>query len=116
MKQAIVVRKDLKMSCGKIAGQVAHASVSALEVTRVLKGEGSISDWFDNGQTKIILKVRSKEELETVAQKCKENNIIYYKIEDLGKTQLEPYTLTCIGIGPLNDDLVDEIVGGLKLL
>ena len=59
MKQAIIVRKDLKMTCGKIAGQVAHASLRAYTQSEEMKR----IDYYLQGEVKIILKVQSEEEL-----------------------------------------------------
>lgn len=113
MKQAIVVRKDLKMSCGKIAGQVAHASVSAYKKQNWFKRR----QWFKkDNQVKIVLKVKSQEELVDIMYECMLKGIKYAAIHDAGKTQIEPNTLTAVGIGPYDEDEIDEIVGGLKLL
>ena len=58
-KQAILVRTDLKMGKGKIAAQVAHASVDA-----TLKAPKAIvKKWRDAGMGKIVCKVSGKSEL-----------------------------------------------------
>jgi PTH2 family peptidyl-tRNA hydrolase len=112
MKQAIIVRKDLKMSCGKIAGQVAHASVRAL----INSSEKNEAYWFEEGETKIVLKVYSEDELKIIATECFAENIPYALVQDLGKTQIPEGTLTAIGIGPTDDEIIDDITQGLKLL
>jgi PTH2 family peptidyl-tRNA hydrolase len=113
MKQAIVVRKDLKMSCGKIAGQVAHASLRSYWATN----KEDRDNWVYNyNEVKVVLKVQSEEELENIIEKCEDMNIPYGYVFDAGKTQLEPNTFTAVGIGPYNEVCIDEIVGGLKLL
>ena len=113
MKQAIIVRKDLKMRCGKIAGQVAHASCRAFNKTDLI----SYAHWFADGETKVILKVNSENELLRIVEVCKAMNIHNYAtVNDLGKTQIEAGTLTAVGIGPLKDEVIDQLVGDLKLL
>ena len=112
MKQVIIVRKDLKMDCGKIAGQVAHASVRAYKESE----QYDRLKWFIEGETKIILKVKSQEELENIMDRCKELKIPYSPVKDAGRTQIPPGTLTSIGIGPLKSETVDQITKGLKLL
>lgn len=113
MKLAIVVRKDLGMSCGKIAGQVGHACVLAYR-----NGDpNKIEDWMRDGvQKKIILKVQDEHALRNVHQSATFAGLEVNKVIDLGLTQLEPNTLTCIAIGPDEDDKIDNIVGGLTLL
>lgn len=115
MKQAVVVRTDLKMGKGKLAAQVAHASLSSAE--EVMKRH---ADWFDEwklgGQRKVVLKVQSEAELQEIYKKSKAARLPASMIEDRGLTQLEPGTVTCVGIGPAPDEAVDEITGKLKLL
>jgi PTH2 family peptidyl-tRNA hydrolase len=113
MKLAIVVRKDLGMSCGKIAGQVGHASVLAYH-----NGNASdIEKWLINGeQKKIILKTENGESLSEIASKAEANNLQVNYVRDFGLTQIAPNTLTCIAIGPDEDDKIDSIIKELKLL
>ena len=115
VKQAIVVRNDLKMGKGKVAAQVAHASLEAAEAARARK-PGWYEGWKAGGQAKIVLKVDSEEELQELFQKAKSAGIPASLIQDRGLTQVEPGTVTCLGVGPAPDQEVDGITGKLKLL
>jgi len=50
-KQVIIIRKDIHMSVGKIAAQVAHAAVTAAIYTQNNKREW-FEKWFAEGQKK----------------------------------------------------------------
>jgi len=115
MKQAIVVRTDLKMGKGKVAAQVAHASLSAAEGAHERRS-GWYEKWKDEGQAKIVLKVDSEDALRDLLLKAKSAGLPAALVEDRGLTQLEPGTVTCLGIGPGPDSEIDGITGKLKLL
>ncbi|MEM0083759.1 MAG: peptidyl-tRNA hydrolase Pth2 [Candidatus Nezhaarchaeales archaeon] len=115
LKQVIVVRRDLKMSRGKTCAQVAHASVSSLEEARKLKPEW-VEIWFQQCQKKVVLGVQSVEELRNLEREVKKLGIPCYLVCDAGLTELEPGTITALGIGPAPSSLIDKVTGHLKLL
>jgi PTH2 family peptidyl-tRNA hydrolase len=114
-KQAIVVRNDLKMSTGKIAAQVAHASLSSAEECRKKNIEWYIK-WIDEGQRKVVLKVPDLQELLKLYDKAKMMKLPVAIIEDAGLTELEPGTVTALGIGPAPSEEIDKVTGSLPLL
>jgi PTH2 family peptidyl-tRNA hydrolase len=112
MKLAIVVRKDLDMSCGKIAGQVGHASIIAYRYGY----EPAIDMWYEEGQKKIILKVSDLNSLIQLEKTALLNKLQVHEVIDFGLTQVDPNTLTCIAIGPDEDEKIDAVIKELKLL
>jgi peptidyl-tRNA hydrolase, PTH2 family len=112
MKQAILIRQDLKLPKGKAAAQAAHASVDA-----TLKSDSkTVKDWQKQGMAKIVLKVKDEKELIRFFQLAKDANLKSSLITDAGKTVIAPGTKTCVAIGPAEDEEIDAIVGELKLL
>jgi len=110
-KQAILIRKDLKLPKGKMSGQAAHASVEA-----VLKSDkDTISLWRQEGQKKIVLLVEDEKELIKYLQHAKDIGIKAVMITDAGKTVIAPGTRTALAIGPDEEDKIDCISGKLKL-
>ncbi|MFH0875266.1 MAG: peptidyl-tRNA hydrolase Pth2 [archaeon] len=110
-KQVIIVRDDLKLPKGKMAAQVAHASVEA-----VLKSdEKTIKHWRKEGMAKVVLKVLSLDELYKYIQNAKDIGLATSIISDAGRTVVEPGTVTCGAIGPDIEEKIDEITGQLKL-
>lgn len=111
MKQAIVLRKDLKLGAGKAAAQASHASLTAY-----LKADETVrEEWESEGQAKIVLKCDSEEQLLDIFMQAKKAKLPVSLITDAGRTQIEPGTKTAVGIGPANDHDIDKIVGKLKL-
>jgi PTH2 family peptidyl-tRNA hydrolase len=115
MKQVIAARADLKMGKGKLAAQVAHASLGAAEEAMARRREW-YEEWKELGQKKIVVKVQSEDELRDLFKKARAAKLPAALIQDAGLTQLEPGTSTCLGIGPAPEEELDQITGNLKLL
>ncbi|MFB6146687.1 MAG: peptidyl-tRNA hydrolase Pth2 [Halobacteriaceae archaeon] len=111
MKQAIAVRADLGMGTGKVAAQVAHASLQADEEA----AESDRTAWRSEGQTKVVLRVDSERDLQDLAATAGQYGVPHAMVRDAGRTQLEPGTATALAVGPAPDDQVDRVTGDLPL-
>ena len=111
MKQAIVARTDIGMGTGKLAAQVAHASLSAYEDA----DERTRNAWKGEGQKKVVLKGSGESQLFELADRAEREGLPNAVIRDAGHTQLDPGTATTVAIGPGEDDVVDRVTGELSL-
>lgn len=137
MRQLIIARKDLNMSPGKLAAQVAHASWAFL--SNQIREEGQLVDidlyqinlyinkeiyeqWFCDIFTKTICEAKNKNQLlkaKTLAEELGlKEGVDFFLIKDACNTELEPEefdengigrTLTCIGFKPLDDEIAWKI-------
>ena len=137
MRQLIIARKDLNMSPGKLAAQVAHASWAFLSTQ--IRDEPPwkehetyhvdiaipidvYNDWFCGIFTKTICEAKNLDQLlkaKTIAEELgmKEGQD-FFLIWDACLTELKPEkydedgtgrTLTCIGFRPLDDETAWKI-------
>jgi PTH2 family peptidyl-tRNA hydrolase len=112
MKQAILIRTDLKMDKGKMCSQAAHASIAAF-----LKTDRNIrEEWVNEGMKKVVLKAAGEKEIKEYLKLAKKDKLPCALINDAGLTQIEPGTITALGIGPDKDEKIDKITSKLKLL
>lgn len=110
-KQVIIVNKDLKMSKGKMASQVAHASLMSY-----LKGDKKLNQkWLDNSYVKVVLK-SDLEKIRALNNLLNIKGVPHFLVIDEGRTELEPNSITCLGISPMKSKDVDMYVKNFKLL
>lgn len=114
-KMVIAVRKDLEMSKGKFAVQVAHASVMAVRNGQLTGKDEVVNNWIGEGQYKIVVKARNENQLNKLMKECENNNINHSFVRDFGHTEVEPNTFTCIAIGPDKVEVIDAITKKLSL-
>lgn len=132
VKQVIIIRKDLKMTKGKMIAQGSHASLGVvlgmMERRENVNGDGytlsinvgensPLQTWLDTIFTKICVYVNSEDELVDLYNKAVENNLPACIITDRGLTHFKGVpTKTALAIGPCLSEDVDKITGHLRLL
>jgi PTH2 family peptidyl-tRNA hydrolase len=110
-KQVIIIRTDLEMSCGKKCVQVSHASIGAFcNASLVIQ-----KAWLLEGQRKIVLKVNNEHKLFDLDGLAQNLGLPTFLVQDAGRTEIEPGTLTALGIGPAKTPDIDKITGKLSL-
>lgn len=116
-KQVIIVRNDIKISPEKLAGQVAHAAVMLYHNQNLKQdtlNKALLNVWLNNFYTKIILQADLQEILK-IQEIAKSKNINNFLVIDKGFTELEPDTITCLGLGVHYNDVLNLITGHLEL-
>ena len=111
MKQAIVARADIGMGEGKLAAQVAHASLQAYDDA----DDQTRRAWKGSGQKKIVLRADSEAQLHELAEAARLEGLPHAIVRDAGHTQLDPGTLTALAVGPASEKAVDSVTGDLSL-
>jgi len=130
-KQIIVVRKDLltredqRMTPGKLAAQVAHASLAPLlramepnlaGLTIDFRKHRNFQKWLNGPFKKIVLYVKSEEKLLEKYKELEEAGFIVSLITDAGYTIFDKPTTTCFGVEPLLPEEIDPYTKKLQLL
>ena len=136
-KQVIIVRSDLNMRKGKLAAQVAHASVAVftrspgarvcvLQASRhgeVIAAElsvplgGEAHAWLQSSFRKIVVGVDSEEELLELHRQAQAAGLSCALIQDNGATEFHGIpTYTALAIGPHADTRIDPLTRSLSLL
>jgi PTH2 family peptidyl-tRNA hydrolase len=113
-KQVIVVRTDLEMGKGKLATQCAHASIMSFLETQKREPDWA-KMWLKEGQKKVVLQVKSKQALDDLYAEVRPH-FPASLVVDAGHTQLEPGTLTALGIGPAPEPEIDRYTSKYRLL
>ena len=109
-KQVILVREDLNMPKGKMCSQVAHAAVECIMASDKKK----LEEWRKQGMKKIVLRVKDLDELRKFKGLAKDNGLVSKLVTDAGKTVFNEPTITCLGIGPDEENKIDAITGKLE--
>jgi peptidyl-tRNA hydrolase len=112
MKQVIVANQSLRLPRGKLAAQVAHASVGAFLEANPRDRQA----WLEEGMPKIVLAVPGADALLRLREQAAAGGIPACLVEDAGRTVVPTGALTCLGLGPAPDDRIDALTGELKLL
>jgi PTH2 family peptidyl-tRNA hydrolase len=75
-----------------------------------------LAPWLEQGQAKVVVRVDSLEEMQTVATNARAAGIPTYIVRDAGRTQVEPGSQTVLAVGPAPVALLDTVTKHLKLL
>lgn len=120
-KQVIVLLKFSNLRTGKYCSQAAHASLGAFlncssQMESNSLAEQYMNQWLYDNFTKIVLYVRTVEELITLYQNVMKAEIPCALIADNGTTEFNGVsTVTALGIGPWLSEEIDVFTKDLDL-
>ncbi len=139
VKQAIIVRNDLrsKLRHGKLAAQVAHASMGAvfqnsvfmkIQDLRVHPADHTqqahakciyttpeLITWLHDKFTKVVLRCDDEAHLLSLHKQAEDAGLMNALIRDAGHTVFNEPTYTCLGIGPATAEQLDPITSDLRM-
>jgi PTH2 family peptidyl-tRNA hydrolase len=116
--QVFIINQSLDMSKGKVAVQTAHGEVFYMHHLNEPHSCGNwvFSQWMKDGVMKKIALKAPEQELLQIAKILEQEKIWFHIVKDLGLTQIQAGSSTCIVVEPLLEEKAKKLFGHLKLL
>lgn len=97
----LFANRDLKMSSGKLAAQVAHAAVEAYRIS----DPEIIKRWMVGGHyMKLVMLAEDTEHLKNIKHYVEERGFKTKLIVDEGRTEVAPFSATALGVEIVDRD------------
>ena len=100
-KQYVIIPKKPKMSVGKIASQVAHATLIALEQ----ENKHRKALWKYEGMAVIVLQCKDSNQLSGIAKYFEQWSVPHHLYIDEGMTEVDMGTPTALATGIFTEDM-----------
>lgn len=98
----IILNKAAGMSTGKAAAQAAHAAVEAYLIT---PDNNTKRVWHKGGHyAKVVLEAKDEQDLRVKQQYIEDRGFATKLIIDEGRTEIDPFTPTALGVEILDKD------------
>lgn len=125
-KQVLVMKRFPGLRLGKYIAQGSHACLGAVFSMGRVADDGQslvipltdpfVKEWITGSFKKVVVYVKTDEELTDVYQKAVAAGLVSVLIKDAGLTEFNGVaTLTAVGIGPASSAEIDKITGKLPL-
>jgi PTH2 family peptidyl-tRNA hydrolase len=111
LKQVIILKEELSMSRGKQIAQACHASLKSYQKA----SNKAQKAWEEQGAKKIALS-NDDTNIKERFQQAKSLQIPASLVKDAGHTELQPGTITALGLGPAEEEKINKVTGDLKLI
>ena len=90
LKMVFVVNTSIGMGVGKIASQVAHATLALYKTLLLVPAEQrTVEEWEGGGAKKIVLKGRDAEHLMELREEARKRSVPFFVISDAGERVFE---------------------------
>ncbi len=107
----IVIRKSLELSAGKVGAQCGHAVQYLMQALRH-RNHSATEEWLQTtDHTKIVLGASDEEFIQVQGE-----NPEHFKVIDLGRTEVEPNTVTAVALWPMRKSERSPMLKQLKPL
>ena len=116
VKQVIIVNMEASMGIGRLAAQIAHASIGALlkqgsyeDDTFKIETDRYTKHWMKDSFTKVVVKDWGNEALENLASRAEAMGLPFFLMNEDGWN-------TALAIGPAQNHKIDELTKEHNLL
>lgn len=118
LKMWLVVRSDIDIPKGKLAGQSGHA-FERLTARIFRTGGQTLEDYeqYERDNTpKITVTCKNLAALDRAERECEEAGILTYKVTDAGRTVFNEPTVTVLSLGPAYRHELPKFVQRFQLM
>ncbi|MFX0092590.1 MAG: peptidyl-tRNA hydrolase [Candidatus Hodarchaeota archaeon] len=113
-KQALIFSRHVQFTKAEMAKCAAWLAIASANEVKT-KQAPIFQQWSRMGQKKVVLRVENVEQLEKIEEECKKRKIVVLRAPTSlleGKNE----ELYALGIGPQNENVINQVVGHLKLI
>ena len=112
MKQVIVVHDALGLPRGRLATEVAHASIAAF----LAASPEAQRQWLDEGMPKVVLRCDSEADMLGLHSAADRAGLPAQLLRDEGHSATPRGGATCLGLGPADNVELETITDNLCLV